>query len=153
MYELGSSTMYMYSSWRSVLLHPGIQLYSITRENISSFHAYARKNNMWILDRQRDTRYRVSDRVFSVYSGVINRGANLFSRPIHCACIASSLHAHALPRLSVGYERMRAAEFRKIRTLEPKFYLSVMHARETDEILQQMHACCLLFPAHVLLIS
>ena len=76
--------------------------------------------------------------------GVINRGANLFSRPIHCACIASSLHAHALPRLSVGYERMRAAEFRKIRTLEPKFYLSVMHARETDEIVQKMHACCLL---------
>ena len=28
--------------------------FSVT-ENISSFHAYARKNNMWILDRQRDT--------------------------------------------------------------------------------------------------
>ena len=91
--------------------------------------------------------------VWWVRAGVINRGANLFSRPIHCACIASSLQAHALQRLSVGYECMRAAEFRKIRTLEPKFYLSVMHARETDEILQQMHACCLLFPAHVLLIS
>ena len=88
---------------------------------------------------------------YSVQPGVINRGANLFSRPIHCACIASSLQAHALQRLSVGYECMRAAEFRKIRTLEPKFYLSVMHARETDEILQQMHACCLLFPAHACL--
>ena len=30
------------------------------------------------------------------------------------------------------------AEFQKIRTLEPKCYLSVMHARETDEMLQRM---------------
>ena len=31
-------------------LPSSIQLYSITRENISSFHAYARKNNRWIVD-------------------------------------------------------------------------------------------------------